>query len=111
MQVAYCENCGKHTGHKRELGIMGKVTAIATVGANHMAYTPRCIICGLTTAEAHNINPAVQAAREVQRKENAELAITLLKLPFQMFWWLAKQIGKGMLRIDTAIRARNAPLR
>jgi hypothetical protein len=74
MQVAFCENCGKHTGHKRNVGIIGKVTALATVGANYLAYTPRCVICGLTAAEAHSVTPAVQdqIKRGKQRRKDME---------------------------------------
>lgn len=118
MQVAFCANCGKHTGHKRNVGIIGKVTALATVGSNYLAYTPRCVICGLTAAEAHSVSPARQAKRKAQRKQEAQVIVALVKLPFQLivlmlkgFWWLSTQIGKGLLRIDTAIRAHNAARR
>jgi hypothetical protein len=77
MQIAYCANCGKHTGHKRNVGIIGKVTALATVGANYLAYTPRCVVCGLTTAEADSVTPAAQAQakRETQRRTDMEDAV------------------------------------
>lgn len=57
VQIAYCTNCGKHTGHKRVVGVIGAVTALATVGANLLAYNKRCVICGLTVEEANALKP------------------------------------------------------
>ena len=60
MQVAFCANCGKYTGHKRNVGVIGMATALATVGANYLLYSPRCVICGLTTEQAHAVTTPTQ---------------------------------------------------
>ena len=49
MKVGYCENCGKHVGHKRSLGFGTLFGAIFTGGLSLAAipfYPPRCIMCG-----------------------------------------------------------------
>jgi hypothetical protein len=55
MQIAYCANCGKVTGHKRALGAGTVLGAFVTGGASLAAvpfYGKRCIICGLTVEQA-----------------------------------------------------------
>jgi hypothetical protein len=55
MQIAYCPNCGKSTGHKRALGAGTVLGAVVTGGASLLAvpfYAKRCIICGLTVEQA-----------------------------------------------------------
>jgi hypothetical protein len=55
MRVAYCPNCGKYTGHKRALGAGTILGAVVTGGVSLLAvpvYGKRCVICGLTEAEA-----------------------------------------------------------
>ena len=55
MQIAFCANCGKHTGHKRVVGTVGVVTILFTAGANLLAYKTRCVICGLSSGEAQQL--------------------------------------------------------
>jgi hypothetical protein len=61
MQVAFCQNCGKHTGHKRSIGVGTALGALVTGGASLLAvpaYGKRCVICGLTTEQAWALRPA-----------------------------------------------------
>ncbi len=58
MQVAYCANCGKHTGHKRSVGVGTALGALVTGGASLLAvpaYGKRCVICGLTVEQAESL--------------------------------------------------------
>jgi hypothetical protein len=58
MQIAFCENCGKHTGHKRSIGVGTALGAVVTGGASLLAvpaYGKRCVICGLTVEQAHAV--------------------------------------------------------
>ncbi len=60
MQVAFCENCGKYTGHKRALGMGTALGALVTGGASLLAvpcYGLRCVICGLTVEQAQALKP------------------------------------------------------
>ena len=55
MQIAYCPDCGKNTGHKRALGAGTILRTLLTGGLSLLAvpvYGKRCIICGLTVEEA-----------------------------------------------------------
>jgi hypothetical protein len=55
MQVAYCQNCRKNTGHKRAIGAGTILGAVVTGGVSLLAvpsYGKRCVICGLTVEEA-----------------------------------------------------------
>jgi len=59
VEVAYCENCKKHTGHKRNVGVGTALGAVVTGGASLLAvpaYGKRCIICGLTVEQAKELN-------------------------------------------------------
>ncbi len=70
MQVAYCENCGKMTGHKRAIGVGTALGALVTGGASLLAvpaYGKRCIICGLTESDAAKTTPAPQTIAEAQQ--------------------------------------------
>ena len=52
MQISYCDNCEKHTGHKRAIGAGTIIGAVATGGFSLLAtpfYPPRCIVCGNAT--------------------------------------------------------------
>jgi hypothetical protein len=54
MQIAYCPNCGKNSGHKRSLGAGTILGTFLTGGLSLLAvpvYGKRCIICGLTVEE------------------------------------------------------------
>jgi hypothetical protein len=58
MEYLYCQNCGKHTGHKRALGWGTFFGAILTLGILILAipfYPKRCIVCGRKSSggEAH----------------------------------------------------------
>jgi hypothetical protein len=56
MQVAFCANCGKHTGHKRSIGVGTALGALVTVGLSLLAvpfYPKRCIVCGLEATRTH----------------------------------------------------------
>jgi len=58
MQVAYCANCDKHTGHKRNIGVGTALGAVVTGGASLLAvpaYGKRCIVCGLTVEQAKEV--------------------------------------------------------
>ncbi len=49
MQMAYCPNCGKITGHKRALGFGTFFAFILTGGLWIIVlifYPKRCIVCG-----------------------------------------------------------------
>jgi hypothetical protein len=55
MQIAYCPDCGKNTGHKRALGAGTILRTFLTGGLSLLAvpvYGKRCIICGVTVEEA-----------------------------------------------------------
>jgi hypothetical protein len=74
MQIAFCENCGKHTGHKRSIGVGTALGAVVTGGASLLAvpaYGKRCIVCGLTVEQANALSPAVQAKRAEQKAKPA----------------------------------------
>lgn len=67
MQVAFCANCGKHTGHKRNIGVGTALGAVVTGGlslAAVPAYSKRCVICGLTAGQARRLSPSAQAVRK-----------------------------------------------
>lgn len=54
MKMAYCQNCGKNTGHKRALGFGTLFAVILTGGLWLLAipgYPERCIICGSSKEE------------------------------------------------------------
>lgn len=58
MQVAFCKNCNKHTGHKRAIGAGTVLGAVVTGGVSLLAipaYSKRCVICGLTEGQAASI--------------------------------------------------------
>jgi hypothetical protein len=64
MQVAYCDNCKKHTGHKRAIGVGTLLGAVVTSGVSLLAvpaYGKRCIICGLTAVQATKLNTVENA--------------------------------------------------
>ena len=68
MQVAYCPNCGKYTGHKRALGAGTVLGAVVTGGASLLAvpaYGKRCAICGLTVAEATPLQQAIPQEQQM----------------------------------------------
>jgi len=70
MQVAFCANCGKRTGHKRSIGVGTALGALVTGGASLLAvpaYGKRCVICGLTESEAAKTTPAPQTIAEAQQ--------------------------------------------
>jgi hypothetical protein len=51
MQISHCANCGKSTGHKRNIGIGTLLGALVTCGFSLLAvpfYPKRCILCGVT---------------------------------------------------------------
>jgi hypothetical protein len=56
MQVAYCPNCGKDTGHSRALGAGIILRTLLTGGLSLLAmpvYGKHCIICGLRAEQAN----------------------------------------------------------
>lgn len=56
MQITFCANCNKYTGHKRAIGAGTVLGALVTGGASLLAvpaYGKRCVICGLTEGEAN----------------------------------------------------------
>ena len=58
MQVAFCKNCGKHTGHKRRIGVGTLLVVLITFGWSLLLipfYSKRCVVCGLTTSEANRV--------------------------------------------------------
>jgi hypothetical protein len=80
MQIAFCENCGKQTGHKRAVGVGTALGALCTGGASLLAvpaYGKRCIVCGLTVAQANAVSPTLQqklkTARELKRQGEEEV--------------------------------------
>jgi hypothetical protein len=54
MKMAYCQNCGKNTGHKRVLGLGTFFAVILTGGLWLLAipgYPERCCVCGVSKEE------------------------------------------------------------
>jgi hypothetical protein len=59
MQVSHCTNCGKSTGHKRNIGVGTLLGALVTGGVSLAAvpfYPKRCIACGFTTLGNAEVN-------------------------------------------------------
>jgi hypothetical protein len=70
MQVAFCKNCGKHTGHKRSIGAGTVLGALYTSGLSLLAipaYGKRCVVCGLTETEARGVTSARAVSRTYNR--------------------------------------------
>jgi len=77
MQVAYCPNCGKNTGHKRALGAGTILGAVVPGGVSLLAvpgYGKRCVICGLTVEEATQ----KQTSTNVTARDQAQGWLVLL---------------------------------
>ena len=69
MQVAYCPDCGKSTGHKRALGAGTILRTILTGGRSLLAvpvYGKHCMICGLTVEEAAPLQGKMTASDQAQ---------------------------------------------
>ena len=84
MQIAFCTNCGKRTGHKRSIGVGTALGAVVTGGASLLAvpaYGKRCVICGLTESEA--ATPAVRPTQ--QSLDDTALGMLWLKRIFLGF--------------------------
>ena len=81
MEVAYCENCKKHTGHKRNVGVGTALGAVVTYGASLLAvpaYGKRCIICGLTVEQAKELNVTPTPAQIVMTQGDAHRKTILI---------------------------------
>jgi hypothetical protein len=81
MQIAYCPNCGKSTGHKRALGAGTILRTFLTGGLSLLAvpvYGKRCIICGLTVDEA----ALLQSSGNVTASDQAQGWLVLLGVVF-----------------------------
>lgn len=64
MQVAFCKNCNKHTGHERAIGAGTVFGAVVTGGVSLLAipaYCKRCVICGLTEDQAASVTTSGRA--------------------------------------------------
>lgn len=49
MEMVYCDNCKKRTGHKRKIGIGTFIVTLLTYGLwifTIPLYPKRCILCG-----------------------------------------------------------------
>ena len=71
MEYSYCQNCGKMTGHKRNVGMGTFLGAVVTGGASLAAvpfYPKRCIVCGMEKEEVPNstLKKCPQCAEEVK---------------------------------------------
>jgi len=72
MEVAFCPNCGKTTGHKRALGAGTIIGGFVTGGVSLLGipfYGKRCVICGLTVEQAVN-------AKQHEANANAQQAVS-----------------------------------
>jgi hypothetical protein len=117
MQIAYCANCGKNTGHKRALGAGTILGAVVTGGASLVAvplYGKRCIICGLTVEQAtpqqptatlpQNVEPAApygnSVSASVSRRDRAQGWLVLLGviLFFAVLWGSVRKSPSGIRR-------------
>jgi hypothetical protein len=81
MQIAYCPDCGKNTGHKRALGAGTILRTLLTGGLSLLAvpvYGKRCIICGLTVEEA----APLQGRGNVTASDQAQGCLLLLGVVF-----------------------------
>jgi hypothetical protein len=81
MQIAYCPDCGKNTGHKRDLGASTILRTFLTGGLSLLAvpvYGKRCIICGLTVEEA----TPLQSSGNVTANDQAQGWLLLLGIVF-----------------------------
>jgi hypothetical protein len=97
MQIAYCANCGKLTGHKRALGAGTVLGAVVTGGASLLAvpaYGKRCIVCGLTVGEATSLaspipqEPRTQWPPAVQLRTPQEQPVVQASARDQAIGWL-----------------------
>jgi hypothetical protein len=80
MRIAYCQNCGKSTGHKRALGAGTIIGAVITGGASLLAlpfYSKRCIACGLNAEEGA---PQAKSARKQEGERQRDEATGWLVL-------------------------------
>lgn len=95
MEVAYCENCKKHTGHKRNVGVGTALGAVVTGGASLLAvpaYGKRCIICGLTVEQAKELNLTSEQKTTAQADTatgNRILALVLVAIICATFIYIA----------------------
>lgn len=89
MQVAFCANCQKYTGHKRNVGVGTAIGAVVTVGASLLAvpaYGKRCIVCGLTVGQATELNVTrtteeIASSEQGARRKTALIVGTLVFIP------------------------------
>jgi hypothetical protein len=81
MQIAYCPDCGKNTGHKRSFGASTILRTLLTGGLSLLAvqvFGKRCMICGLTVEEASPL----QNSRNVTASDQAQGWLLLLGVVF-----------------------------
>lgn len=67
MEMFFCLNCGKVTGHKRAVGVGTLLGAVATAGVSLAAipfYPLRCVVCG-STRTAAKPNPHVDLSNNI----------------------------------------------
>lgn len=89
VQIAYCANCQKYTGHKRNVGVGTAIGAVVTGGATLLAvpaYGKRCVVCGLTVGQATELNvpptpDEIATSQRGARRKTALIVGTLIFLP------------------------------
>jgi hypothetical protein len=59
MEMLYCQNCKKTTGHKRAIGIGTLLGGVATLGVSLIAipfYPLRCVKCGAKLPDVDDLS-------------------------------------------------------
>jgi predicted nucleic acid-binding Zn ribbon protein len=73
MEMKYCPNCGKVTGHKRDVGIGTGIGAVVTGGLSLGAvpfYPKRCIVCGnAEKVQEPRVDNRLKTDREIMEEE------------------------------------------
>jgi hypothetical protein len=100
MQVAFCANCNKHTGHKRRIGVGTLLVVLITFGWSLLLipfYSKRCVVCGLTTSEANRVARAASGPmpRNIAGTVSDTHSAPILK---GIRWWIARAGSTGASR-------------
>jgi len=90
MEISFCQNCGKNTGHKRALGAGTILGAVVTGGVSLLGvpfYGKRCVICGLTAEQAAQVTSKQSSGRVTAADEAQGWLVLFLVICLLMLMW------------------------
>src|SRR5947209_2013999 len=97
MQISFCQNCGKLTGHKRAIGAGTVLGGVVTGGFSIFAvpfYPKRCVVCGLSTSETDATKPPSSKVTEADKKQG-RIVMLILGALFVLFFVLSLYCSQG----------------